>query len=60
MDIYEWAEEHNYLADYYDQSTGYIYCIQEYATVKDTNPNARIRVIDELTGETIGFARKEV
>ena len=59
MDIYEWAKEHNYLADYYDQKTGYIYCIQEFATIKDERPDAEIRVVDAMTGETVGFARRK-
>lgn len=56
MDIYEQAEMMN--ADYYDFHTGYIYKIQEWYEVKKTNPDARIRVVDSMTGETIGFARR--
>ena len=30
MNIYDWAKNVNYAADYYDQTTGYIYKVQEY------------------------------
>ena len=57
MDIYAYAEEVNYLADYYDFHTGLIYKIQEYGAVKN-DPDAKIRVVDAMTGQTVGFARK--
>ena len=59
MDIYQQANEQPN-ADYYDWHTGYIYCIQEYTEAIKTNPNAKIRVIDSLSGETIGYASKKM
>ncbi len=34
MDIYNYAESIDYMADYYDMHTGYIYGIQEYGRAK--------------------------
>lgn len=33
MNIYNFAEQYDYGADYYDYSTGYAYAIQEYGKV---------------------------
>ena len=57
MDIYAYAEEIGYMADYYDFHTGLIYKIQEYGAVKN-DPDSKIRVVDAMTGQTVGFARK--
>ena len=62
MDIYEWAEENDYSADYFEWSTGLIYKVQEYGRlIKLKKPPIdkkylRIRIVDSNTEETIGFA----
>ncbi len=58
MDIFEWAE---YMpnADYYDDRTGYIYCVAEYTKQKEMGIDPKlIRVVDSMTNKTIGFAAK--
>lgn len=58
MDIFEWAENMPN-ADYYDISTGYVYCIAEYTKQKEMGIDPkRIRIVDSMTSETIGFAEK--
>ena len=57
MDIYEQAKLMN--ADYYEYQTGYIYKIQDYNKEKETNPDARIAVVDSLSGELLGYAKKK-
>lgn len=58
MDIYEYARNINYNADYYEQSTGYIYHIQEYGrALMFEFPTPGIRVSEN--GVTIGYARKQ-
>lgn len=57
MDMYDYAEKFD--ADYYDQETGYLYLVQEYNRLVSLGiKSARIRVIDWLTGELIGYATK--
>ena len=61
MDIYKYAESTNYGADYYDFNSGYIYKIQEYKRRLDEGvSDAKIRVVDSYSGDTLGYARKEV
>ena len=61
MDIYEYAKNINYNADYYDPHSGYIYKIQEYKRRLDEGiVDAKIRVVDSYSGDTLGYARKEV
>lgn len=61
MDIYKYAESINYGADYYDFNSGYIYKIQEYKRRLDEGTaDAKIRVVDSYSGDTLGYARKEV
>ena len=56
MDIYKYAEEINYLADYYDCHSGLIYGIKEY---KDKGLE-RIPVYDpSLNNRIIGYAKKK-
>ena len=38
MDIYSFAKQYDYGADYYDHNTGYTYAIQEYGKIlKEVN-----------------------
>ena len=58
MDIYDYAKQINYGADYLDQHSGYIYHIQEYGkALKFGLPTQGIRVSEN--GITIGYARKQ-
>ena len=57
MDIYEYGENINFNADYYDMHSGYIYKLQEFKKVKD-DPEARIRVTD-AEGNTVGYANRK-
>ena len=59
MDIYKYAEEIDWNADYMDPATGYIYKIQEAGRMKKFgfDPDPKIRVTD-YSGNTIGYARK--
>lgn len=58
MNIYDWAKNVNYAADYYDQTTGYIYKVQEYGDrLKKGNNINGIKVVDTF-GNLIGYARK--
>lgn len=57
MDIYEYGENINFNADYYDMHSGYIYKLQEFKKVKD-DPKARIRVTD-AEGNTVGYANRK-
>ena len=57
MDIYKWAEEHD--ADYMDPTTGYIYKVQEHNRMKKFfGIDSDIKVVDSMTGQLIGYARK--
>lgn len=57
MDIYNYAKEIEYGADYYDFHTGYIYHISEYGkALKLGLPTPGIRVSEN--GVTIGYAKK--
>ena len=58
MDIYKYAEEIGYGADYYEMETGRIYKIQDYGKEKEINPNARIAVTD-TQGNLIGYINKK-
>lgn len=64
MDIYKYAKEIDYMADYFDHATGNVYKIQEYgealknATSEKEREGVRIRVYD-ITGHFVGFANKE-
>ncbi len=73
MNIYEWAEEYNYAADYMDHTTGRIYNVQEYGRVKrlheKTNDPETFRITQEVLdkgievyqdGHLIGYAKKTV
>ena len=53
MDIYKYAEEYDYSADYYDMNSGRIYKITEAE-----NHNGKIPVYT-LEGEFLGFAIKK-
>lgn len=55
MDIFEWAEDNNWLADYYDSHTGRIYGCTEY---KNDGAMPGIPVYED--GKFIGFAKKKV
>lgn len=59
MDIYSYAEDINYSADYMDMTSGYIYKIQEFGDIIKQNPDTteKIRVTDSY-GNTLGFARR--
>ena len=60
MDIYQYAESINYIADYMDMNTGHIYKIQEYGKNLKINPDATISVYDD-NGNYLGeVKRKEV
>lgn len=55
MDIYKYAEEINYGADYYEPSTGKIYHIQDYGVaLKRGLPTKGIAVTKD--GKLIGYA----
>ena len=55
MEIYSYAKQINYNADYMDPYTGRIYHIQEYGrAIKLGLPTPGIRVSED--GETIGYA----
>ena len=62
MDIYQWAEENDYSADYYEWSNGLIYKVQEYGELLNCpkppvhKQYLRIRIVDSNTEETVGFA----
>lgn len=58
MDIYAYAET-GVLADYYDQSTGYIYHVAAYNRARSFGlPTLGIGVTDLATGQFIGYARR--
>ena len=59
MDIYKYAEDINYAADYMDPNTFNIYKIQEFGHFIKHDPDTtqKIRVTD-MNGNTIGFARR--
>lgn len=59
MDIYKYAEDIDYRADYMDPHTFNIYKIQEFGNIIKHDPDTtqKIRVTD-LSGQTIGFARR--
>ena len=60
MDIYQWAKDYNYCADYMDPHSGNIYKVQQYGKDLKINPNATISVYDS-EGNYLGEAkRKEV
>lgn len=52
MDIFKWADDFSWLADYYDNKTGNIYKIQE--SREDRN---KIRVVD-TNGNTIKWVTR--
>jgi hypothetical protein len=55
MDIYKYAKEINYGADYYEMSTGRIYHIQDYGlALKRGLPTRGIAVSED--GKIIGYA----
>ena len=57
MDIFKYAEEINYGADYYDMATGYIYHIVEAGKKRKLfGIDTDIRVSEN--GVTIGYARR--
>ena len=53
MDIFKWADDFSWLADYYDNKTGNIYKIIEAKENK-----SKIRVVD-YTGHTIKYIYRE-
>ena len=58
MDIYKYAEETGYEADYYDMHTGYIYGVAEYNRARRFGlPVMPIKVYDQ-NGNLIGTARR--
>ena len=58
MDIYKYAEEINYNADYMDISTGRIFKIQDYGlALKRGLPVEGIAVYED--NKFIGYAKKE-
>ena len=59
MDIYKYAADIDYSADYMDMSTGNVYMIQEYGrALKFGLPTPGIRVKDS-DGNDIGYAVKK-
>ena len=58
MDIYKYAEDINYGADYYEMQTGQIYKIQDYGKELKENPDARIAVTD-TQGNLLGYVKKK-
>ena len=59
MDIYKWAEDFFYCSDYYDHHTGLVYKCQEYGKEMKTNPNARIKAYDIITGKYVLTVKKK-
>lgn len=58
MDIYQYAKDIDYGADYYDSYTGMIYKIQDYGKcLKNGLPTRGIEVID-ADGKSVGYAIK--
>lgn len=58
MDIWKWAEEFNYEADYYDMHTGYTYKVQDYGVTKKRGlPTPGIAVYDGK--KLIGYVKEE-
>ena len=58
MDIYKYAEETNYEADYYDMHTGYIYGVAEYNRARRLGLQPLpIKVYDQ-NGFLIGTAKR--
>ena len=59
MDIFKWAEENDYIADYYDHNTGYIYHVKEYGNaLKFFGIDLPMKVTD-INGNVIGHVHKE-
>ena len=59
MDIYQYAKDIDYMADYMDPNTGYIYRIQNYGRAKKLGlPTYGIEVVDSMTGESLGYAQE--
>jgi len=58
MDIYKYAADINYSADYMDMQSGNVYLIQEYGhALKLGLPTPGIKIKD-YKGEVIGYAIK--
>ena len=55
MDVFKYADDYDWLTDYQDPSTEYIYRIVE---AKQSYYKEKIRVTDSF-GKTIGFVYKE-
>ena len=58
MDIYEWAEEYFWAADYYDQKTGNRYGIIEYKQHLDENDPLEGIPVYNPDNELVGYAKK--
>lgn len=58
MDIYAYAKETDYAADYYDYTSGRIYHIQDYGkALKNGLPTPGIAVSEN--GQIIGYAQEK-
>ena len=58
MDIYSYAKNINYNADYYDTHTGRIYKIQDYGlALKRGLPTKGIAIYED--GKLLGYAKKK-
>lgn len=56
MDIFAYARKNDFRDDFYDYDTGWIYLIREFKELYDRGfLLIGIRVIDAVTGETIGY-----
>lgn len=59
MDIYKYAEQIGYSADYYDMHTGYIYHIKEAGNARKLfGIDSKIRISEN--GVTIGYASERL
>ena len=57
MDIFKYAEEYD--ADYHDVIRGRIYKVQNYNLAKKRGLPARMEVVDDMTGELIGYVEEK-
>ena len=58
FDIYQWAKDYNYCADYMDPRNGNIYKVQQYGKDLKADPNAKIAVYDSY-GNYLGNVLKK-
>lgn len=55
MDIFKWAEDYNYGADYMDPNTGYVYHLQEYGKLMKSGLPYEKKVKVTCGGKLIGY-----